>query len=67
MNKLYTAFRLCLPYPAEQHHYAEFLTFLFSPFCLFVAGSKPSIVLTEGQSHSTSLSPGLGNVYESAE
>lgn len=36
-------------------------------FCLFVAGSKPNVALTELQSRSTSFSPGLGNVYESAE
>lgn len=52
---------------AEQHHYAEFLTFLFSHFCLFVAESELNVAWAQSQHYSTSVSPGLGNVYESAQ
>lgn len=38
------------PYSAEQHHYAEFFTFLFSPFCLFVAESELNVAWTQLQS-----------------
>lgn len=59
-------YRQCLPCWATSLCWIFNILFSFPFFCLLEARSEPNIVFSYVQSHSTSLSPSLGNVYESA-